>query len=67
MLKVIIKENLLFFRLFVMCGKHITEEQFRDAFEPFGVVEEVWVLKDRVTQEPKVRPILTKKFVPVFL
>jgi hypothetical protein len=56
----------LFFRLFVMCGKHITEEQFRDAFEPFGVVEEVWVLKDRVTQEPKVRLIITIKFIPVF-
>jgi hypothetical protein len=37
-----------------MCGKHITEDQFRQAFEGYGTIEEVWVLKDRVTQEPKV-------------
>ena len=40
-------------RLFIVCGKNITEEEFRDAFNPFGKIEEIWVLKDRTTQEPK--------------
>jgi hypothetical protein len=40
-----------------MCGKNINESQFREAFSPFGTIEEIWVLKDRVTQEPKVRRI----------
>jgi RNA recognition motif-containing protein len=40
-------------RLFIVCGKNITEEQFRESFGEFGTIEEVWVLKDRGTQEPK--------------
>ena len=40
-------------RLFIVCGKQITEEQFRESFEPFGTIEEIWLLKDRFTQEPK--------------
>ena len=40
-------------RLFIVCGKQIAEEQFRDAFDAFGNIEEIRVLKDRVTGEPK--------------
>ena len=40
-------------RLFIVCGKSITEDDFKDAFEPYGIIEEIWVLKDRVTNEPK--------------
>ena len=40
-------------RLFIVCGKNITEDEFREAFDPFGKIEEIWVLKDRTTQEPK--------------
>ena len=40
-------------RLFIVCGKNITEEQFQESFSPYGTIEEVWVLKDRHTQEPK--------------
>ena len=40
-------------RLFIVCGKSITEDNFKDAFEPYGIIEEIWVLKDRVTNEPK--------------
>ncbi len=40
-------------RLFIVCGKGITEEQFRESFGAFGTIEEVWVLKDRATGEPK--------------
>ena len=40
-------------RLFIVCGKQITEEKFRESFEPFGTIEEIWLLKDRFTQEPK--------------
>ena len=34
-------------RLFIVCGKSITEDDFKEAFEPFGVIEEIWVLKDK--------------------
>lgn len=40
-------------RLFIMCGKQITEEQFRESFGPYGTIEEVWIVKDKVTREPK--------------
>ena len=40
-------------RLFIVCGKNITEDQFKESFGHFGTIEEVWVLKDRNTQEPK--------------
>jgi len=40
-------------RLFIVCGKSITEDDFKEAFEPYGIIEEIWVLKDRVTSEPK--------------
>ena len=40
-------------RLFIVCGKNITEDEFKEAFEVFGTIEEIWVLKDKVTNEPK--------------
>ncbi len=40
-------------RLFIVCAKGITEDQFRESFSAYGTIEEVWVLKDRVTGEPK--------------
>ena len=40
-------------RLFIVCGKSITEEDFKESFEPYGIIEEIWVLKDKVTNEPK--------------
>ena len=36
-----------------MCGKKLTEEDLKDSFGRYGKIEEVWVLKDRITQEPK--------------
>lgn len=43
-------------RLFIVCGKSITEEDFREHFSKYGTIEEIWVVKDRVTEEPKGRP-----------
>ena len=40
-------------RLFIVCGKSITEDDFREAFSKYGTVSEVWVVKDRATGEPK--------------
>ncbi|KAB7493749.1 RNA-binding protein 45 [Armadillidium nasatum] len=40
-------------RLFIVCGKSITEEDFREHFSKYGTIEEIWVVKDRVTEEPK--------------
>jgi hypothetical protein len=40
-------------RLFIVCSKTITEEEFRTAFEKYGTIEEIWVVRDRSTGEPK--------------
>jgi len=40
-------------RLFIVCAKSITEEDFKEAFEEYGTIEEIWVLKDRVTGDSK--------------
>lgn len=40
-------------RLFIVCGKSITEDDFRESFSKYGTVTEVWMVKDRATGEPK--------------
>ncbi|XP_046397419.1 RNA-binding protein 45 [Ischnura elegans] len=40
-------------RLFIVCGKTVTEEDFRESFEKYGTIEEIWVVKTRTTGEPK--------------
>ena len=40
-------------RLFIVCGKSVTEDDFREAFHKFGTIEEIWMVKDRTTGEPK--------------
>lgn len=40
-------------RLFIIGGKQLSEEDFRAAFSKFGVVEEIWIVKDRQTGERK--------------
>ena len=34
-------------RLFIVCGKDITEDDFRDAFEAHGTVEKVEIHRDK--------------------
>lgn len=46
-------DNPPFSRLFVICNKTVTEECIREEFGKFGHLEEVWVVRDRVTQEHK--------------
>ena len=40
-------------RLFIVCGKSVTEDDFREAFNKFGTIEEIWMVKDRTSGEPK--------------
>jgi len=40
-------------RLFIVCGKQIDEDQFKEAFGAYGKIEEVWLLRDRHTKAPK--------------
>lgn len=40
-------------RLFIICNKAHTEEDFRDAFEQFGEIEDIWVVKDKHTGDNK--------------
>jgi RNA recognition motif-containing protein len=34
-------------RLFIVCSKSTTEDDFQDAFEKFGQIEDIRILKDR--------------------
>lgn len=40
-------------RLFIICNKAHTEEDFREAFSQFGEIEDIWVVKDKHTGENK--------------
>ena len=42
-----------FSRVFVVCSRNHKEEDIRNSFQPFGNVEDVWMVKDRVTKENK--------------
>lgn len=35
-------------RLFVICGKNHTEEEFQEAFSPYGNVEEIYMVENLV-------------------
>ncbi|XP_049843828.1 RNA-binding protein 45 isoform X1 [Schistocerca gregaria] len=40
-------------RLFIVCSRNITEEEFQDAFQKFGTIEEIWTVRDKTTKQPK--------------
>lgn len=40
-------------RLFIICNKANSEEDFRSAFEQFGEIEEIWVVRDKHSGENK--------------
>ena len=40
-------------RLFILGGKGANEEEFREVFGKFGEIKDVWILKDRRTNEDK--------------
>ena len=40
-------------RLFILGGKGKDEETFRELFGKYGEVKDVWILKDRRTNEDK--------------
>lgn len=40
-------------RLFIICNKTNTEDEFRESFSKFGTIEEIWIVKDKLTGEHK--------------
>ena len=40
-------------RLFIVCGRSLTEDDFRENFGKYGTIEDFWMVKDRNTDEPK--------------
>ena len=40
-------------RLFILCSRHCTEDMFQKEFSQFGNIEDVWVVKDKRTNENK--------------
>lgn len=39
--------------LFIICNKQNTEEDFREAFQKYGKIEEIYTIKDRNTGDNK--------------
>jgi len=44
-------DNPPFSRVFIVCSKKHTSEDMRTAFEHFGAIEDIWVVKDKQTKE----------------
>ena len=42
-----------FSRVFVVCSRGHKEEDIQAAFQQFGQIEDVWMVKDRMTKENK--------------
>lgn len=42
--------------LFIICNKTNTEDEFRNAFDRFGKIEEIYTIKDRATGDNKGMP-----------
>ena len=40
-------------RLFILCSKQATEEMFQKEFERYGGIEDIWVVKDKRSNENK--------------
>lgn len=34
-------------RLFLLCGRNVTEEELRESFEQFGEIKELWIVKEK--------------------
>lgn len=50
-------------RLFVICHKSLEEDDLRKAFEKFGKIEDIWVVKDRNTGENKGDDTLSHRLI----
>ena len=46
-------DNPPFSRVFIVCGRSLTSEEVRDAFSVYGSVDDVRMVKDKVTKENK--------------
>ena len=42
-----------FSRVFVVCSKTMKEEEIQEAFSVYGTIDDVWMVKDRMTKENK--------------
>ncbi|XP_059168208.1 RNA-binding protein 45-like isoform X2 [Physella acuta] len=40
-------------RLFILCQKGTTEQEFREAFDKYGTIEDIWIIKDKRTNEDR--------------
>ena len=40
-------------RLFILCQKGVSEKEFRDRFGEYGKIEDIWIVKDKRTNEDR--------------
>ena len=46
-------DNPPFSRVFIVCGRNLSTEEVKDAFSVYGTVEDVRMVKDKITRENK--------------
>lgn len=34
-------------RLFLLCGRNVSEDELKEAFDPFGEIKELWIVKEK--------------------
>ena len=42
-----------FSRVFIVCSKNMKDDEIKDAFAIYGMIEDIWMVKDRMTKENK--------------
>ncbi len=42
-----------FSRVFIVCSKNMKDDEIKDAFGVYGTIEDIWMVKDRMTKESK--------------
>jgi RNA recognition motif-containing protein len=40
-------------RLFILCSKSVTDEELREAFNKYGHIEDIWIVKDKMSGDNK--------------
>ena len=40
-------------RLFIVCGRSLTSDDFTESFGKYGKIEDFWMVRDKVTDESK--------------
>lgn len=40
-------------RIFILCSKNVTDADLHQAFDQYGTIEDIWIVKDKANNESK--------------